>query len=111
MPNNAAASAVFPTWIAPRVPQACRKVEESKEARRRRAAKSSLVNHGVARVSGYLRELYRSGEISREDYLDSRLQADLERDVRDGLESELTGDEESEDATELAEEIVNEEFE
>jgi excisionase family DNA binding protein len=79
----------------------------------RNARKSRLVSAGVERVSTYLSELHGAGEITRDAYLDFDWRRELQNDVREILESELSGtDEESEQtARKLAEDIVDEELE
>ncbi|HXX71765.1 MAG TPA: hypothetical protein VEI55_05685, partial [Candidatus Acidoferrum sp.] len=103
---------------AERVRDAQRRAREEREAKARsdtilrRMRKGNLVAAGVAHVSSYLSKLFREDEITRDEWLDFDLQRALQEQVREALESELTGnDDESEnDAKQVAEEIVDEEL-
>ncbi len=84
---------------------------EGREARKQREAqKVNLMREGVAEVSHYLWQLKEDGEISSDEFWDSGLRADLEEAVRDELQSELTGDESSKEAKELARDIIDDEL-
>lgn len=103
---------------AERARDAERRAREEREAKARadavlrRMRKGNLVAAGVAHVSSYLSELFRKDEITRDEWLDFELQRELQEQVREALESQLTGadDESDSDAKQITEEVVDEEL-
>ena len=79
------------------------------DCRHARNRRRQLVEHGRQHVSTVLYDLYREGEISREDWLDYDLRRDLEVAVTAALKEELSGSEATEEVEELVADVVAEE--
>ncbi|MDA2914517.1 hypothetical protein MYX77_11300, partial [Acidobacteriia bacterium AH_259_A11_L15] len=77
------------------------------EARNRRR---QLAEHGRQHVATVLHDLYREGQISREDWLDSDLTKDLEEAVTEALAEELTGSESTAEVEELVADVLADEL-
>ena len=92
------------------VREACREIEQRKAENDRQARKQSLIRQSVAEVVSYMAELKRKGEVTHEEYWDNDLTEHLRTAVRRGLDSELTGEESTKEATELAHEIIDREI-
>jgi len=85
------------------VREACREIEQRNAENDRQARKQSLIQQSVAEVVSYMAE----GELTHEEYWDSELTEYLRTAVRRGLDSELTGEESTKEARELAHEIID----
>jgi hypothetical protein len=88
------------------VREACAEIEKRQAEKDRQTRKASLIQHGIAEVSSHVLELKREGEISDEDYWDSEFTAHLKEAVRRNLETELSGDETTQEVKELVHEII-----
>ena len=53
------------------VREACQEIEDRQARKRREEQKASLIQRGLAEISGYLWQLNQDGEITAEKYLDS----------------------------------------
>lgn len=93
--------------LEPTVKETCIAIERRHAEIQRQTRKASLVQLGVSEVSSYLLELNRDGELSDEEYWDNDSNAELKEIVREGLESELTGDESTKGARKVAREIID----
>jgi hypothetical protein len=97
--------------LEPTVTEARQEIEQRQDEKERRTRKASLIQQGVAEVSGYLLKLRRDEEITAEEYLDSEFTADLEEAVRRGLQADMTGDETAKEVRAMAHEIIDAELE
>ena len=89
------------------------RADEEWKQKCRKWRKDDLVSAGVQHVATYIGRLHAEGEITPEACFDFEWRRDLEKAVKEALESELTGseDEPREDAERIAEEIVDEDLE
>jgi excisionase family DNA binding protein len=100
---------------AERAQEAQRRAGEERAAKARldsavrEGRKRNLIAVGVAHVSNHVFKLFCEDEITRDAWLDFEWRRELEKEVRDALESELTGavDESEQDAKQIAEEVVD----
>lgn len=91
--------------------QVDQQVREATEAlMRTRQHRHSLTDYGKNCVCGYLNELWREGLIDRRERFDSRLKAELEQAVSEGLQEELTGDEEPVEIEEIVRSVIDNEL-
>ncbi len=98
---------LFDFQVEAEIKEALKPLTRKIEARNRRR---QLIEHGRQHVAAVLYDLYRAGEISREDWLDSELRQDLEEAVTDALKEELTGSESTEGVEELTADVVADEL-
>lgn len=96
--------------LEPTIQEVSQEVKQRQAEKERQTRKANLIQQGVAEVSSYLLELKRQGEITAEVYWDSELTSDLTEAVQRSLESELSGDEATNEVRELAREIVDHEM-
>ncbi len=92
------------------VTEARREIEQRQAEKERQAKKARLVAEALADVVSYAAELGRKGEITSEEYWDNDFTDHLATAVRRGLESDLTGDESTKEARELAREIIDDQL-
>ncbi len=90
--------------------EASKEIEDREAERERERRKVQLVAQGVNEVFSYLLELKRDGEISSDDLWDSDLRQQLERDVRNELEDEISGNETAQEVQDLVREIIDDEL-
>jgi hypothetical protein len=93
--------------LEPTLQEACQEIKQRQSEKERQTRKTNLIQQGVAEVWSYLLELKREGEIAAEELWDSELTTDLKEAVQRGLESELSGDENSKEIRELTRQIID----
>lgn len=92
------------------VRDARKEIEEREARKERKRRKAALIQQGLFEVPSYLLHLKSEGEISREEFWDSGLTADLTEAVKEALEGELIGDEDAGEVKEFVREIIDEEL-
>ncbi len=96
--------------LRPPVREVQAEIEQREARKERKQRKAALIQQGLVEVSSYLLHLRSEGEISSEAFWDSRFAADVTDAVRDALEEELTGDEDTQELKEFVHEIIEDEL-
>jgi hypothetical protein len=97
--------------LEPTVREIRQEIEERQAEKGRQARKASLIQSGIAEVSGYLLKLKSEDEIAEEDYWDSDFNTDLQEAVRRELEAQLSGNESAHEVKNRARKIIEEALE